>query len=219
MFTILKNIFGIIMLPFAVGFFMEFVGLFIGIAFGAEISPFLIYGFGAYLVVHVFLFKPKFSYVFAHEFTHALWALPFGGKLKGFHVEEDSGHVLLSKSNVWISLAPYFFPLYAYGFLGLYGILVYLGVADRALDIVAFLVGFSISFHVLFTIHSLLRKQTDLDGPGVLPSLVLILVCNTCFLVLAFQILAPEQIEVLEFFSNSIDNSVAILVSIINYFQ
>ena len=87
------------------------------------------------------------------------------------------------------------------------------------LAVVAFLVGFSISFHVLFTIHSLLRKQTDLDGPGVLPSLVLILVCNTCFLVLAFQILAPEQIEVLEFFSNSIDNSVAILVSIINYFQ
>ena len=52
-------------------------------------------------------------YVLGHELTHALWTWLFGGKVKKMKVSSSGGHVVISKTNFFIALAPYFFPLYA----------------------------------------------------------------------------------------------------------
>lgn len=80
--------------------------------------------------MHIVLHKPIMTYVFAHEFTHALWALPFGGRLKDFRAGESGGHAVVTRSNVLVALASYFFPIYAYLVLVLFGI--FIAVAAKA---------------------------------------------------------------------------------------
>ena len=49
----------------------------------------------------------------ATELTHALWTWLMGGKVNRFKVTSKGGHVIVSKTNFLIALAPYFFPVYA----------------------------------------------------------------------------------------------------------
>jgi hypothetical protein len=70
-------------------------------------------GVACWLVVYLLLPKPMLVYVFGHELTHALWAWLFGGKVKKFKATAKGGHVVVTKTNFLIALAPYFFPLYA----------------------------------------------------------------------------------------------------------
>jgi len=72
----------------------------------------LLAGAACWLVIFLLLPKPMWIYVFGHELTHALWAWLFGGQLKKLKVSSAGGHVVVSKSNFLIALAPYFFPLY-----------------------------------------------------------------------------------------------------------
>ncbi len=73
----------------------------------------LLAGAACWLVIFLLLPKPMWIYVFGHELTHALWAWLFGGRVKKMKVTSEGGHVVISKTNFLIVLAPYFFPLYA----------------------------------------------------------------------------------------------------------
>ena len=57
--------------------------------------------------------KPMWVYVFGHELTHALWTWLMGGRVKQFKATSKGGHVIVTKTNFLIALAPYFFPVYA----------------------------------------------------------------------------------------------------------
>src|SRR3989442_1655891 len=70
-------------------------------------------GAACWLVVYLLLPKPMLLYVFGHELTHALWTWVFGGRVKKFKAGPQGGHVVITKSNFLITLAPYFFPFYA----------------------------------------------------------------------------------------------------------
>ena len=72
----------------------------------------VIAGLVAQLAVWKFLPLPVRAYVLGHELTHALWGLLFGARVSKLRVGTSGGSVTLSKSNVWITLAPYFFPFY-----------------------------------------------------------------------------------------------------------
>ena len=61
-------------------------------------------------------------YVFGHELTHALWTWLFGGQVKKMKVSSSGGHVIISKTNFLIALAPYFFPLYAVIVVGVFAL-------------------------------------------------------------------------------------------------
>ncbi len=73
----------------------------------------LIGGAACWLTVFLLLPKPMLVYVFGHELTHAVWTWLCGGRVKRFKASASGGHVILTKSNFLIALAPYFFPLYA----------------------------------------------------------------------------------------------------------
>jgi len=70
-------------------------------------------GAGCWLAVYLLLPKPMRVYVFGHELTHAIWVWLMGGRVKRFKASAKGGHVIVTKSNFLIALAPYFFPLYA----------------------------------------------------------------------------------------------------------
>src|ERR1051325_5540169 len=70
-------------------------------------------GVACWVVIYLLLPKPMWVYVIGHELTHALWTWLFGGRVKKFKASGSGGHVVVTKSNFLIALAPYFFPLYA----------------------------------------------------------------------------------------------------------
>jgi hypothetical protein len=74
--------------------------------------PFLA-GAACWIVIYLLLPRPMWIYVVGHELTHALWVWFLGGTVKRFRATSSGGHVVVSKSNFLIALAPYFFPLYA----------------------------------------------------------------------------------------------------------
>ena len=74
----------------------------------------LLGGVLAFTVAWFALSHPVRAYVLGHELTHALWGLLFGARPSDLRVGATGGSVRLTKSNMIITLAPYFFPFYTF---------------------------------------------------------------------------------------------------------
>jgi len=125
--------------------------------------------------------RPFRTYVLAHELTHAVWGMLMGAKVGKMKVGPNGGHVMLSKSNFLISLAPYFFPFYT----GLVIALWY--AAGLFFDLNVYepwwlaAVGLTWGFHVTFTVYMLSQHQPDVQENGRLFSYVVIYLANLFF--------------------------------------
>src|SRR3989337_3365266 len=117
---ILKIALGVALIPFCLGFTVQFAAIITSITYKRDVPYYFILGGLAYLTAHILLKKPILTYVFGHELTHALFAVLFGGSVKSFHASDRGGRVTITKSNFIITLAPYFFPLYTVAVLLLY---------------------------------------------------------------------------------------------------
>jgi len=128
---------------------------------------------------------PVKTYVLGHELTHAIWGLLFGAVPSKLRVSASGGSVSLTKSNMIITLAPYFFPFYT--FLVIVVALVTFAFIRPLpwLPLWMFIVGFTWSFHVLFTIETLAQRQPDVTLYGRVFSWVFIFLANVA-LVLVF---------------------------------
>jgi hypothetical protein len=133
--------------------------------------------------------KPMWVYVFGHELTHALSTWLLGGQVRKFKVSGTGGHVVVTKTNFVIALAPYFFPLYAalvvLGFLA--GNLIW----DWRRYQIWFhlLLGAAYAFHLTLTWHILKTRQSDLREHGYLFSAVIIFLGNIGILLAGIPLL------------------------------
>ena len=128
---------------------------------------------------------PVKTYVLGHELTHAIWGLLFGAVPSRLRVSESGGSVNLTKSNMLIMLAPYFFPFYTFVVV-IAAIVTYAFVRPLPwLPLWMFMVGFTWAFHVLFTIETLSQRQPDVKLYGRVFSWVFIFLANVA-LVLVF---------------------------------
>lgn len=149
-------------------------------------------GATCWLVIYLMLPKPMLVYVFGHELTHAIWSWLFGGKLKRFKASASGGHVVVTKHNFLVALAPYFFPIYV--------VLIVLAFTIGHLiwnwkqHIVWFhlLVGAAYSFHVTLTAHILKTRQSDITEQGYLFSAVIIFLGNIAVLLLGIPLLTAR---------------------------
>lgn len=137
-------------------------------------------------------------YVVGHELTHALAAWAMGGKVYGFHVGEDGGHVDLSESNFIIALAPYFVPIHAFGVMLAYRAWTWWKPAAPGYGWFLAALGAALAFHALLTFECLWdRKQPDLQAAGGrVFSISLIGLANALMLVLMLKALFPKTVDV-----------------------
>ena len=129
----------------------------------------------------IWLYLPPLTrtYVLGHELTHALWTVLFGGKASGLKVSARGGSVRVSKNNAWITLAPYFFPLYTFVVALLWLLSVWLFPPVRPyIPIFLFWIGLTWSFHITFTLRFLAYNQPDIREHGRLFSYTLIYALN-----------------------------------------
>jgi len=138
----------------------------------------LLAGYFLWLGMWFFLPQPVRAYVVAHELTHAFWGLLFGARVSNLRVSSRGGSVRLTKTNLLITLAPYFFPLYTVLVILLY-LLVGLFVRPMPLPhLWLFFVGLTWSFHVTFTLQSLMTNQPDIQEYGLIFSYTIIYLFN-----------------------------------------
>lgn len=141
-------------------------------------AAWLLTGFLLWLAMWFLLPQPVKMYVVAHEMTHVLWAWLFGGRAHDLRFSERGGSVRLSKSNMWITLSPYFFPFYTITVILLH-LITGLFVREIPLPFAwLFLVGLTWGFHVTFTIQSLMVTQPDIHEYGLLFSYAIIYLFN-----------------------------------------
>ena len=136
-------------------------------------------GIALWAVVWLFLPPLTRTYVLGHELTHALWAMLFGGKASGLKVTDRGGSVRVSKNNVWVTLAPYFFPLYTFLVALVWLLTAGLVPAVRPYSpLFTFWIGLTWSFHLTFTLRFLVYNQPDVREHGRLFSYALIYALN-----------------------------------------
>ena len=179
----LRLLLALALMPLAWGVTCTFADVFrlIPVPEGAIVAPGLLAvlaGMAAFLAAWILLPAPVRLYVLGHELTHAVWALAFGARVSRLKVGVAGGSVAVSKSNVWITLAPYFFPFWT------------ILVAVAALIVRCFTsplpwphawlfaIGFTWCFHLCFTLRSLMQRQPDIQEYGRVFSYVLIWLFN-----------------------------------------
>jgi len=150
----------------------------------------LLAGAACWTVIFLLLPKPMWIYVFGHELTHTLWAWLFGGQLKKLKVSSGGGHVVVSKSNFLIVLAPYFFPFYAVMIVVIFivGDLIW-GWRRGYLPWFHLLLGAAYAFHLTLTWEILKTRQTDITSQGYLFSGAIIFLGNALVLAVAVPLL------------------------------
>ena len=153
-------------------------------------------GAACWLVIYLMLPKPMRIYVFGHELTHALWTWLLGGRVTKFKASADGGHVVVSKSNFLIALAPYFFPLYAVLVVVVFAAGQYFWNWQRYVVWFHLLLGAAYAFHVTLTWHILKSSQSDITDQGYLFSAVIIFLGNVAVLLVGIPLLTA-RVEVL----------------------
>jgi len=149
-------------------------------------------GAACWLVLFLLLPKPMLLYVFGHELTHALWTWLFGGKVKRFKATAKGGHVVISKSNFLIVLAPYFFPFYVALAVLVFALGHWLFGWDRYRHWFHLLIGAAYAFHVTLTWHILQTRQSDITSQGYLFSAVVIFLGNITVLLAGLPLLTAR---------------------------
>lgn len=188
----LKTIIAMLLLPICAGAIGTLVRV-LRLTGGAEAFWVAVLGGAAcWLAVFLLLPKPMLIYVFGHELTHALWTWLFGGRVKKFKASAKGGHVVISKSNFLIVLAPYFFPLYVVLLVGVFVLGHIVFGWNRFMPLFHLLVGAAYSFHITLTWHILQTRQSDITSQGYLFSGVIIFLGNISVLLVGLPLLTAK---------------------------
>ncbi len=169
--------------------------------------------------------RPVWLYVWAHEMTHAIFTILCGGRVTRFHVTASGGHVLTDKNNVLIALSPYFIPLYTLILVPLclllgtfFDLTMRLplpgGFGFRPLWGVFLLIGLTWGFHFTFTLWMIGKDQPDLRINGVFFSGTVIYLVNAVLLAFLLTAAAPE-LSAAEFLRNWAQHAAEVLQGVV----
>jgi len=140
-------------------------------------------GAGAYLLIHRLIGVGDFFATFTHELCHTVACVLSGGKpLKFYASQNQGGYAHLTRTNFFVVLAPYFFPIWAIFGLAAFRLLVWVRAAPFILPFAAFFVGTALMHHVLCLLHSCRPHQPDLKKYGLIFSYGFVSFANSIIL-------------------------------------
>jgi len=181
-----KLLTAILLLPccFAVG--QVFFGVVIQLGFSGMVLVPLAAGSACMLLLYTYMPKPIWAYVLGHEFSHAIACMLCGGRVKGMKISNNGGHVYVTRDNFFVTLAPYFTPIYAIAVFAVFALGRQVLGWGAPVTWAAFFwaLGLTYSFHVLLTWDILHTRQPDIISQGYLFSAVVVFLGNALVAVL-----------------------------------
>ena len=160
----------------------------------------LLAGAACWVVIFLLLPKPNgFTFSATNSRTRCGRGC-LAGEVKKMKVTSSGGHVVVSKTNFVIALAPYFFPLYAVIVVGVFALGNLIWNWRGYLVWFHLCVGAAYAFHVTLTLHTLRTRQSDITSHGHLFSAVIIFLGNVCVLLFGIPLLTRRP-EILKIFS------------------
>ena len=194
---VLKFIVSVLLVPVALA--CAYTALEILFTFGAYTKthtlPFWL-GVVCYVLFQFIFARPMRTYVFGHELTHALAGLTSGAMLKKFKVSQKGGSVTLDRNNIWITLSPYFIPLYSVIVMLGYLFLGFFTSPAPYYPYFIFLIGFTTAFHFALTYYAIKIGQEDLKIYGRFFSIVIIVIINAVTLTLVLAVFFHEHAKI-----------------------
>jgi|GEM_PF-2323904 len=170
-------------------------------------------GLVAYLAIFLLFRKINLIYIFGHELAHATAGIFFGASLKKFRVSKNRGEVVLDKKNLFIALAPYFLPVYTLMVLAGFKLWHYFRpeIAAGYGNVFLFLLGLTLSFHLLHTLAIIPSKQSDWNYAGYFFSVIFIGLANIFVIILIMKVLFPAAVPFRTFLEKSAQETLAII--------
>lgn len=139
-------------------------------------------GFALGLVVFSVVSPLLPVYVLGHEMSHWVVAKVFRRRTAGLNIGKEGGSLMVERTNVWITLAPYFVPFYTVAWLILCAIARIWLHQDWMETLLFSGVGFTYAYHLVTTAIALLHGQSDLRVHGPVLSFALLLMMNCMLL-------------------------------------
>lgn len=164
-----------------------------------NIVPFWL-GIATYVLFQIIFFKPMSTYVFGHELTHALAGLLSGAQIKKFKVSRKKGSVTLTKNNIFITLAPYFVPIYPIIIIFVYFALAWFMDVVQIYSWFLFFSGIALAFYYALTFYAIKVGQEDMIIYGQFFSFIFVCFINIIMVVLILAWIFPSNIEINDFF-------------------
>ncbi|MEW6158858.1 MAG: hypothetical protein AB1813_15650 [Verrucomicrobiota bacterium] len=188
----IKFLIGLLLLPLCAGAAQALLQVIRASGNADTVWVALLSGAACWLVIFLMLPKPMWVYVVGHELTHVLWVWIFGGRVKKFKATAKGGHVVTTRTNFLIALAPYFFPLY--GALVILVFMVGQWIGDWTRHRVWFhlLLGAAYAFHITLTLYVLQNRQSDVTEHGYLFSAVVIWLGNLLVLLAGIPLVTGQ---------------------------
>lgn len=203
----IRNIIAFLAIPLIAASAYTLIKTFLDFTAGSSNTyiPFWI-GILCYVIFQIAFYKPMRTYVFGHELTHAFAGLLSGARIKKFKVGKESGHVVLTKDNIWITLAPYFFPIYTFAIIVIYLFLGWITDITPLYSYFLFFAGLSIAFHIALTIYIIGIGQPDLKVYGTFFSYILIIAVNVIIFSLLMALVFPDEVNLKNMYYEMYDN-------------
>ena len=149
-------------------------------------------GAGVFTLIWLIFLSRRESFwsVVEHELTHAVFALLFFKKVRTLNADRRRGGLVkVEGGNFIIALAPYFFP-----FLSVIIIIIKPIIFSNYQWFLNALLGFTLTFHLLYLLNEFHSSQPDLRENGFIFSLSVIMFFNLFFIGLSLASL-PGQWE------------------------
>jgi hypothetical protein len=189
-----KTIVAILLLPFCIGAVQALFKVLAQTGQADTIWVATAGGAACWIVIFLLLPKPMWIYVVGHELTHVLWTWAFGGRVKKFKASSNGGHVVVTKNNFVIALAPYFFPLYVVLVVCCFVLGHLLWGWTHYVVWFHLLVGAAYAFHITLTWDILQTRQSDITSQGYFFSAVVIFLGNIGVLLIGVPLLTKVPV-------------------------
>lgn len=208
----IKFVVGVLSIPIMFAVTNAFYNNIVGVSELSGILRYFMWGVAVYIALHLLFFRPTYIYVLGHEAVHAITAWVMGGKISSFKVSEEGGSVGTDKTNTVIELSPYFIPIYAIIIMAIYFVLAYSYRINGAAFV--FLIGFTLTLHVVMTIEVMKIRQPDVMKSGYIFSIVVVYVINIVIIAMLCSLLF-RSFSAKKFFVDSFSVSKDIYTAII----
>ena len=202
---------------YAAGLIVLHAVLVLNYAAQTQITYSLLAGLVLGSLLFTFVCRLKRFYIFGHELAHWIFAKVFMKETRNFKVGKNSGAVQVKNPNIWVVLAPYFYPTFTILWLPFWFAFRYFkDEIPYSLEIFFVVLGLSWAYHLVLTLYALKFEQSDIERAGRPLSFSIIFFINMVFIYGLLSLITNGPQESLIILWDTVKNDCSVAFNIVS---